>query len=325
VSASGESARSGATRPDQGPLASGAPAPAAPTGAPAPAEVPTPAPSGATASRAGRNLPAAISVGVGLGALIITTLLLAPKWWIVVVATAVGLAMWELYKRLRQRGFLLPLIPMAVGGPATVLSSWWFGINGVLTGYAVTCVVVMVWCLLRNGLAGRPQNFVRDLSMALFINTWVILLASLGAALVLTEKEAAPVFVLMIGVACSDVGGYAAGVLFGKHPMVPQISPKKSWEGFAGSLLVGIIGGVLTTHLLLDESPLLGAVLGAVLVVSATLGDLIESQFKRDLGLKDMGTLLPGHGGLMDRLDSPLLSVVVMWVAIDFLGYEIIT
>lgn len=278
------------------------------------------------ASKAGRNLPAAIAVGVGLGALVIGTLLFAPKWWVALVALAVALAVWELFKRLRQEGILLPLPPLLIGGPATVLSTLWFGVYGALTGYAVTAVLSMMWCLLREGLGGKPVNFVRDVSIAVFVATWVVLLGSLGAMLVLTEEGgyAAPVFLLMICVACSDIGGYVVGVLFGKHPMVPQISPKKSWEGFAGSAVAGLVGGALVTHFLLGESALVGAALGVVLVVFGTLGDLIESQFKRDLGIKDMGTLLPGHGGLMDRLDSLLMAVPVVWVVVNLLGYEVV-
>ncbi|WP_278312825.1 phosphatidate cytidylyltransferase [Lolliginicoccus levis] len=274
-------------------------------------------------SRAGRNLPAAISVGVGLGAIIVAVLLLAPRGWVGIVAVAVGLAIWELYKRLRQQGVYLPLIPLVVGGPATVLAALPFGITGVFTGFAITTVTCMMWCLLRNGLSGKPENYVRDSAITLFVATWVILFTSVGAMLVLTEKGAGPIWVLMIGVICSDVGGYTAGVLFGKHPMVPQISPKKSWEGFAGSMAAGIIGSILTVTLILGENPLIGALIGAALVIFGTIGDLIESQFKRDLGIKDMGTLLPGHGGLMDRLDSLVVAAVVLWVFVMLLGYPL--
>ncbi|WP_229675780.1 phosphatidate cytidylyltransferase [Hoyosella rhizosphaerae] len=272
-------------------------------------------------SRAGRNLPAAIGVGVALGAVLVAVLLLEPRGWVAIVAIAVGLAIWELFKRLRQQGIFLPLVPMVVGGPLTVLAALPYGVTGVFTGFAVTSVACMMWCLLRNGLAGKPENFVRDVAITLFVATWVILFTSIGALLVLTEAGAGPIWVLMIGVICSDVGGYTAGVLFGKHPMVPQISPKKSWEGFAGSLVAGIIGSVLTVWLILGESPLLGVAVGAALVTFGTLGDLIESQFKRDLGIKDMGTLLPGHGGLMDRLDSLVIAAVVVWVLVMLLGY----
>lgn len=273
-------------------------------------------------SRAGRNLPAAIAVGVGLGALIIAILLIDPRGWVVLVAIAVPLAIWELYKRLHQKGFLLPLVPLVVGAPLTVLSALWFGVHGVLTGFAITTVAAMIWRLLQDGLDSKPANYVRDTAITIFVATWVILFGGIGALLVLTDQGAGPLWVLMITVVCSDVGGYAAGVLFGRHPMVPKISPKKSWEGFAGSMIVGITGAVITVWVTLDTSPLLGIFLGAALVCSGTLGDLVESQFKRDLGLKDMGSLLPGHGGLMDRMDSLLISAVVVWGIIALLGYQ---
>jgi len=118
----------------------------------------------------------------------------------------------------------------------------------------------------------------------------------------------------LIVVVCSDTGGYAAGVLFGKHPMAPSISPKKSWEGFAGSMLAGAIGGTLSVMLLLHAHWWVGLPYGLALVVCATGGDLVESLIKRDLGIKDMGNLLPGHGGLMDRLDSLLPTAVAAWL-----------
>jgi phosphatidate cytidylyltransferase len=123
----------------------------------------------------------------------------------------------------------------------------------------------------------------------------------------------------MIAVIASDVGGYTVGVLWGKHPMVPTISPNKSWEGFAGSLVCGITATILTATLLAGKAPWVGALLGVVLVLTCTLGDLVESQVKRDLGIKDMGRLLPGHGGLMDRLDGVLPSAVAAWTMLTLL------
>ena len=118
----------------------------------------------------------------------------------------------------------------------------------------------------------------------------------------------------------SDTGGYIAGVMFGSHPMAPSVSPKKSWEGFAGSIIFGIATGTLSFAFLLHHKPWLGALMGLGLVFCATLGDLVESQFKRELGIKDMSALLPGHGGLMDRLDGMLPSAMVTWVAMSFLA-----
>ena len=116
------------------------------------------------------------------------------------------------------------------------------------------------------------------------------------------------VTVFIATVVCSDVGGYAAGVLFGKHPMAPTVSPKKSWEGFAGSLVACATAGAVFFATLFDANPLLGALYGLAVVGTATLGDLGESMIKRDIGVKDMSSWFPGHGGILDRLDSILPS-----------------
>ena len=131
-----------------------------------------------------------------------------------------------------------------------------------------------------------------------------------------TEPADGPrrVTAFIVVVICSDIGGYATGVLFGRHPMAPSVSPKKSWEGFAGSLTACAVGGTLLFWTLFDVQPLFGAVYGLAVVCTATLGDLGESMVKRDIGIKDMGTLLPGHGGVMDRLDSLLPTAPVAYV-----------
>ncbi|MDG3013964.1 phosphatidate cytidylyltransferase [Speluncibacter jeojiensis] len=273
----------------------------------------------ASSSKAGRNLPAAIGVGVGLGALVICVLLFAPTAWVAVVAVAIAVATWEVTKRLRQGGISVPFVPLLIGGQAIVWLTWPYGVRGAFTAFGVTVVVCMIWRLLSQGLDRRPENYTRDIAITVLVAAWLPLFASFGTLLVFAEHGGGRVLCLMIGVVCSDVGGYAAGVLFGKHPMVPAISPKKSWEGFVGSLVVGTIGGILTVTFILDAAPWIGAVLGIVLVLSSTLGDLVESQIKRDLGIKDMGTLLPGHGGIMDRLDSALPSAVATWLVLGAL------
>lgn len=267
--------------------------------------------------RAGRNLPAAIGVGGGLGAVVICVLLFAPMAWVAVVAIAAAVATWEVCGRLRGAGIDVPVIPLLAGGQAMVWLTWPYGVTGAFDAFAVTVLVVMVWRLISGGLDATPRNFTRDVAVSVFVAAWVPLFASIGALLVFEGGDGAGrVLCLMIGVVCSDVGGYAAGVLFGRHPMVPAISPKKSWEGLSGSLLFGIVGGVLTVMLLLDGPWWAGVVLGVVIVVTSTLGDLVESQVKRDLEIKDMGALLPGHGGIMDRLDSALPSAVATWVVL---------
>jgi phosphatidate cytidylyltransferase len=265
---------------------------------------------GGRRSRAGRDLGAAVGVGVGLGAVIILVLLTVPKVFIAIVAAAVAVATIELVAALRRGARIqVALVPVLVGGQAMVWLSWPFGRAGILASFVMTVLVCLVW-RFRGGVSG----YLRDVTASAFTAAYLPLFASFGALLVVPHDGAQRAFCFMIGVVCSDTGGYIAGVLVGRHPMAPAISPKKSWEGFGGSMLAGIVSGALTVSLLLGGRWWQGVLFGAALAVSATVGDLVESLIKRDLGIKDMGDLLPGHGGMMDRLDSLLPSAVVAWL-----------
>ncbi len=270
-------------------------------------------------SRAGRDLPAAIAVGALLGGSLIAILLFAPLVWVGVVAAAMAVATHEVVRRLRDGGFSIPVIPLLIGGQAIVWLTWPYGATGALGAFGATVVLCLIWRLVSGGLSAAPTNYLRDVAVTIFLAAWIPLFGAFGALLIYPEDGAGQVFCLMLGVVASDIGGYAAGVLFGKHPMVPAISPKKSWEGLVGSLVLGIAVSVLTVQYLLDQPAWVGIPLGIMLVVTGTLGDLVESQVKRDLGIKDMGTLLPGHGGLMDRLDSVLPSAVATWIVLTVL------
>ncbi len=264
-------------------------------------------PAAPRASRAGRNLPAAIGVGLGLGAAILVSLLTVRQSFVGVVAVAVAVATWELTGALRRgAGIEVARWPVLVGGQAMVWLSWPFGRDAVLAAFVVTLLACLLW-RLRGGVDG----YLRDVTASVFTAAYVPLFASFAAMMVLPADGTHRVLCFLILVVSSDTGGYIAGVLFGKHPMAPTISPKKSWEGFAGSLVAGVVAGALALTLMLDGRWWQGVLFGAALVATATLGDLVESVIKRDLGIKDMGTLLPGHGGLMDRLDSLLPSAVV--------------
>jgi phosphatidate cytidylyltransferase len=212
------------------------------------------------------------------------------------------------------------VVPLLVGGQAMIWLTWPFGPAGALGSFGGTVVVCMIWRLLSGGLKAAPVNYLRDVTATVFLATWIPLFGAFGVLLVYPDDGGWRVLCLMLGVVFSDIGGYTAGVLFGKHPMVPAISPKKSWEGFAGSLICGTAAAVLAVTFLLDKPAWVGVPLGLMLVITGTLGDLIESQVKRDLGIKDMGTLLPGHGGLMDRLDSVLPSAVATWIVLTLLA-----
>jgi phosphatidate cytidylyltransferase len=271
-------------------------------------------------SRAGRNLPAAIAVGASLGAIAIGVLLFAPYGWFVVLAVAIPIATHEVTRRLREAGYEIPVVALLIGGQAILWLSWPLGPAGTLIGYGGTVVVCMVWRLVGQGLNEHPVNYLRDISATALLATWIPLFATFSALLIRQDHGGGRVFAVIATVVFADIGGYVAGVLFGKHLMVPAISPKKSWEGLGGSLLFGITASVVSVTFLLDQPPWVGVPLGLLLVITGVLGDLVESQVKRDLGIKDMGTLLPGHGGLMDRIDAMLPSAVTGWIVLTLLA-----
>lgn len=275
-------------------------------------------------SRAGRDLPAAIVVGCLLGGAAIVTLLFAPLWWLPLLAVFLTIATLEVIRRLGEHGYSLPTIPLLLGGLAMMGLTWPYGVTGLLGAYGGTIVLCMVWRLVGQGLNEQPVNYLRDISATVLLATWVPLFGSFTTLLIFAEGTDAPngyrVFTVIATIAFADIGGYAAGVLLGKHLMAPAISPKKSWEGLAGSLVFGTAVAVLSVAFLLEKPAWVGVPLGLLLVITGVLGDLVESQVKRDLGIKDMGTLLPGHGGILDRIDAMLPSAVVGWIVLTLLA-----
>lgn len=265
--------------------------------------------------KAGRDLPAAIAVGVTLGAAIIVSLLTVRQLFLGIVALAVVISSVELAGALRRgAGVRVSLLPVLVGGQAMLWLTWPFGLTGLFVAFTITALGCLGW-RLREGVDG----YLRDVTASVFTAAYVPMFAAFAGMLVRPEDGALRVLCFMIGVVASDTGGYALGVLLGRTPMAPKVSPKKSWEGFGGSMLVGTVAGGLSVALLLGGQWWQGVLFGAALVCSATIGDLAESLLKRDLGVKDMGNLLPGHGGLMDRMDSLLPSAVLAWMMLSWL------
>ena len=254
--------------------------------------------------RAGRNLPAAIGVGLTLGAVVIASLFVWRPAFLGVIVLALGVAIWEMSRAVRAVGAHPPAVPLTAGGFVMIGMAWYAGEDALLLGFVVTFLATLVW-RLADGLSG----YGRDISAAILIAVYVPFLGGFAALLAEPENGAIRVIVTLAAVVLSDTGGYAAGVFFGKHPMAPTISPKKSWEGLAGSLVATAVGSAILLYILLDVEPWWGAVFGLALSVASVVGDLAESMLKRDLGIKDMSNLLPGHGGLMDRLDSILFAL----------------
>ncbi len=266
-------------------------------------------------SRAGRPLVTAIAVGLGMGAVILASLLIERHWFVAVLALSTAVATWELAGALRRGAEIaVPLPVLLAGGQAMVWLSWPFGLRGLAVSFAVTALAALLW-----RMRGGSAHFVRDVTAGVFCAAYVPLFCSFATLMTVAPDGLGRILTFLLCVVASDVGGYAAGVIAGRHPMAPTISPKKSWEGFAGSQIAGMAAGALSVAFLLHDAWWAGALTGALLVVCATLGDLVESLIKRDLGIKDMGALLPGHGGLMDRLDSLLPTAVVAWAVLSLL------
>ncbi|MBP2705327.1 phosphatidate cytidylyltransferase [Microbispora sp. RL4-1S] len=264
--------------------------------------------------RTGRNLPAAVAVGVALGVVVIGSLYVVKVAFLIVVLAAVGLGVHELSKALGSRGIRVPLVPLLAGTACMIVGPYWAGTTFLVGAFAVTVMVLLAWRMFQG-----VEGYVRDATASLFIAVYPSLVAGFVPLLLASDDGADRVIIFIAVTVCSDIGGYFAGILFGRNPMSPVISPKKTWEGFAGSALACVVGGALLVRFLLDGELWQGAIVGAVAVVCATLGDLIESVIKRDLGIKDMGTLLPGHGGVMDRLDSLLFTLVPVWLLLTLL------
>ena len=272
--------------------------------------------------RAGRNLPAAIGSAVVLLGAIAASLAFWKIGFLVIVAAAVVVAVWELHQGLLAKDIDLPEQPLMAGGVVMVVVAYFYGAPALVTATAVTALVVMLW-LLRRGVDGYVQNAtasVFTLVYVPFLGSFVaLLLAEDGAtAFDRWDEGVLGIVTFILVTIASDIGGYVAGVLFGRHPMAPVISPKKSWEGFAGSLVFCVGTGVALVVLLLGGEWWVGVALGLIAVVMATLGDLCESVMKRDLGVKDMSQVIPGHGGLMDRLDSLLATIAPIWLLLHY-------
>jgi phosphatidate cytidylyltransferase len=280
--------------------------------APQPLQAPAAAQTPSRVSRTGRNLPVAIGVGAGLGGLVLLTLLTVKATFLLYVGAAIAVALTELTTAFAKRQINIPVIPVAAGGAAILTCTYWLGARPALAALALTVVVIFAW-----RLPGGPSGYVKDVTAGVFALIYLPFLASFVVAMLSPADGPRRVLTFVIVTICSDIGGYFAGITLGRggrHPMAPVISPKKTWEGFAGSAVACLIGGWLSVTLLLHGHPWQGVLVGAAAVLAATLGDLAESMIKRDLGRKDMGTLLPGHGGILDRLDSLLVVAPVVWL-----------
>lgn len=266
-------------------------------------------------SRAGRDLPVAVAVGLGLLVLVAASLFIRREAFGLIAVAAVGAGLWELAQAFARRGVHIPVLPLLVGDVGILVSAYVAGMEALFVAFVLTVGGIVVWRVLD----GSGPRAVRDATSGVFAAAYLPLMAGFVMLMLAAEDGALRVALFILLCVANDTGGYVVGVLIGRHPLAPSVSPKKTWEGLLGSVVLASVVGVLGVHLMFDGDPAVGALLGVATVVVATLGDLGESLIKRDLELKDMGTLLPGHGGILDRIDSMLLAAPVVYLLLEAL------
>lgn len=280
--------------------------------------------------KAGRDLPAAISVGVILLAIVLGSMLFFPLAFVVVASVFVVIGTWEVSRAIAGKGIQLPVTPVMVGALSMPASAYFGGSEGLLFALVASSGATLLWRSLDSAVGA-----VKSIMAGIFTLMWVPFLLSFvflmirghnGPVYGLTTDLAhinhgvLQVVVMLILVVANDTFGYLIGVLFGKHLMAPKISPKKSWEGFAGSLAGALLVAIPASVYVLEYHWWVGVALAVGMVLAATGGDFAESMIKRELDIKDMSNILPGHGGVMDRLDSILFAAPVAYATFEILG-----
>ncbi len=268
-------------------------------------------------ARTGRNLFAAIGIGLGLGGLLLVSLLIWKPLFIVFAAVLVGFTTFELASALRYAGRNVPRVASTVVALATIPIAFYFHVEGLWIALLAACLLITVYRvveLVRPSHRTGTREVLLDVGGGAFVQVYVAFMAGFYVALTGSENGQWWTLASLLIVVFTDVGAYASGLAFGRHKLAPVISPGKTWEGFAGSIVVAIAFGAVLAPLMLQQPWWVGAIMGVLLALVGTAGDLTESLIKRDLGIKDISTWLPGHGGFLDRLDSILPSAAVAYV-----------
>lgn len=262
-----------------------------------------------------RDLPVAVVVGVTLIAVVIASLFFRKEAFVLVAVLAVGAGLWELAQAFGRRGIHLPLLPLLVGDVGIIVSAYTAGAEALFVAFLLTVGGVVVWRVLD----GNGEPALRDSTAGTFAAAYLPFLAGFVMLLLAMPDGASRVLLFILLCVASDTGGYAVGSLIGRHPLAPSVSPHKTWEGLLGSVVLACVVGVVGLQLLFHGDPMVGVFLGVATVFTASIGDLAESLLKRDLELKDMGSLLPGHGGVLDRIDSMLLTAPAVYLILNVL------
>ena len=265
--------------------------------------------------KAGRKLFPSIAVGLTLLGLVIASLAFERVLFLPLAIAAIIRGVWELGQALDRAEIEISVPTISFCAVAIMTSAWVKDVTGLAVATAISIPFLLI-----SGLPKGHHNFVKNATATVFATIYLPFLAGFLIVLAKPDDGLARVMTFVVVVGCNDTFGYIFGVLLGKHKLAPAISPKKTWEGLIGSLIFSILGGGLMLSLLFEKHWVVGAAIGLAAVFTATCGDLIESAIKRDLDLKDMGAILPGHGGMLDRLDSVLLSAPIIWAILTLVG-----
>jgi phosphatidate cytidylyltransferase len=276
----------------------------------------------------GRSLSKSVLYGSLLGAAFLLSILIVRELFLVLVGTAIAFAVWELSSALRLKGWYVPRVPASIGAALIIPATYYWGVVGQWGFTLVTSVALMGWRLVhilwekRRSVSQTFGATIKDLAASAFVVTYLPLTISFSVLLLKREQDG-PAWVMsfVIPVALIDTFGYLVGRKLGKHKMAPGVSPKKTWEGLLASVIAGVVSTTLLITFLVGIEWWYGVILAGLLILAAVFGDLAESLIKRDLGVKDMSSLLPGHGGIMDRLDSILPAALVTYVFVTVFGF----
>ena len=265
--------------------------------------------------RAGRKLLPSILVSLLLLAIIFTTINTEPLLFFGFIWVVIMIGVREIAHAYRKGGIELPGYVLMIAATVLLVATWNGETEGLAISAGLTIPILMFTLLLIS-----QKDFIKRSTSAVFITFYLAVLGGFILLLANHPDGALRILALVVLIACNDTFAYIAGVLLGKHKLAPSISPKKSWEGLIGGAIASIVGGSLIFHYLFEVNWIVGAAIGVMTVITATCGDLIESAIKRDLAIKDMSNLLPGHGGIMDRLDSALFTAPAVWFAFELIA-----
>ena len=272
----------------------------------------------------GRSLSKSILFGLILGAAFLLSVLIYKEFFVVLCAAAVGAGAWELSAALRIKGWYVPRLPLLVGSIALMPATYLYGAIGQWLAAFSLVALLIIWRLVHIIFEKKSERrgfakAILDFAASALIVIYVPLMTSFSMLLLREPNGQYWVLAYVTTVAMIDTMGYLVGRRLGRLKIAPGVSPKKTLEGLIASIAAGVITAVSFTVTLLGGTWQLGLVLAAAILVAAGGGDLAESLIKRDLGVKDMSSLIPGHGGIMDRMDSIIPATLVTYLVFAIL------